>query len=750
MPVDKDAVVANSGLEKTRKSGAQFSMSGATMLSEPVKATEAPEMSVREKMVANGYSPEMIHNVTNAASVFTLPHLMHSNAAGFAADLQQTRPDALNRAYSTDMNMSTASDQPIVDAIEGKIEPSPEMRASCSLASAICAGVPHNMLQMRFASVRGCNWYKNLYATYKAAVDVGAGMNGQASPAVLKHAAANNCDEDFINWVASNVDADESLTQVSMNAAATAAPAGASAGMQQLAWGPLDALASNLKVDGLSPVAIASLRQASAPAEHLMMSGDAASVANTFAAIKQHWDNNMADLYVSSSDAFLGVRRAQAKAASFAHFLSKNVFSKNDSAASAAAGPHADSAVSSALNHVDAQGASVWNKLVSTVSNKTGWPTASSVPETLNQWKCAAAGAAMSAGASNTQALPLAFRASAAIPKAQQVQSIATASAKPVVYSENDAWAAISFPFAGAVIDDNKTAIKKAVFEYFREIQTEEGEAALSAEYKLTNTSESPRVLESVLEPLDKYRVYPNKNGSEELSAKNIAAVKAANEEKTATWPSLNTKSQVDSRFPKYFEILGFQNAKTQQIKALDTNPRQVLVYMYNQLGENPVAFAQLASILFESSKDEIFINQKPSDAFAQGTYARIKYIDPSTGRIESSPENPSDVEGEKTGTGPVSVAAGDDLSGIAGAPRGSWYLVERPFKVCVITILITLTRAYRLRHRLSAWGRVCLPREDQLSDSRFMGTLISSGGIWLHQNTRTKLTLLQQQQYNY
>lgn len=682
---------------------AQFGMSGAKLKRGSLDAVEAPaqkEMSVREKMVANGYSAEMINNVMNASSVFSLPHLMHSNAAGFAADLQQTRPDALNRALATSVNMSTASDQPIVDAINGKIEPTPEMRAGCSMASAICAGVPHNMLEMRFAAVRGCNWYKNLYATYKAAVDVGAGMKGKASPAVLAHAAANNCDETFVNWVAANVDCDESLTQVSMNSAAVAAPNAASANVQQLAWGPLDALASNLKVDGLSPVAVASLRAASTPAEHLMMNGDAASVANTLSAIKQHWDSHMADLYVSSSDSFLGVRRNQAKAASFAHFLSNNVFSKNDTAASAAAGPHADSAVSASLNHVDAQGASVWNNLVSAVSGKTSWPTAASVPDTINQWKLAAAGASSMAGDSNeTKALPLAFRASAAIPKAQQVQSIASASAKPVLYSEDDAWAAISFPFSGVISNQSTVTSIRAAFREFLTEQNLDAGQILGYLRSFDNPGGDAGEIMPLLEVLEQFRVFKNESSSPIESAQNIRAVIAAIRAGTMTWPSNNTQKQdVKHRYEKYLDKLGIDNAPA--YSDFVTTPSQFVKALYVQVTNKLFnantpdltkfgTFAELLSIIFTLDDFEIRIQGRPKDMIGSG-YKNIKPYDSDGKSLADPSEFPRGGDGriQNLGLPNIRERGGRETQpnqDPSEKPTGGWYLIERPFKVCDI-----------------------------------------------------------------
>ena len=332
------------------------------------------------------------------------------------------------------------------------------MRIACSLASGIVAGVPHSMLGLRYANIRGCQWYKDLHAAYETAKQMNVGTSGQASNAIRQHAVFNGVDTDFVDWVASNVDGDSKLRQISLAPSTGSVSAAANVDITPLAWGALDALSSNLNVDGLSPVAIASLRSGSASVDGLNMHGDAQSVATTFANVKRHWDAKMSDDYVSSSDSFLGVRRAQAKAASFGHFLSNHVFTKNDEAARSAAGSqHADAAAAASLNSVSAEGAAVWNKLVAATAERQGWPTNTSVPQSINAWKMVSASAALPDSDNATSvSLPLAFRATNVMDVNTQLTNIANASSKPIAVND-DAWSAVSFPFAGLAISLTKS-----------------------------------------------------------------------------------------------------------------------------------------------------------------------------------------------------------------------------------------------------------------------------------------------------
>ena len=453
MPVNEAFLRAKSGIMDKSAAPMPLLASGTQLVS---PSSVKPEPTDRERMVAAGYSSQQIDQVLNCARCFQLAHLNHSSPAGFAADLHATPAETLARANVPEnaINMSINSDACVVDAIEGRGDVSPAMRVACSLASGIVAGVPHSMLGLRYANIRGSEWYKNLHAAYETAKQMSVGNNGHASKATLRHAKYNGVDTDFVNWVAANVDGDSKLTQIALSSSSNAAGASAAnADAVPLAWGALDALSSNLNVDGLSPVAVASLRTASAAVDGLNMSGDAQSVATTLAAVKRHWDAKLSDDYVSSNDSFLGVRRAQAKNASFGHFLANHVFTKDDAAARLAAGEaHADAAAAAKLNAVSAEGASVWNKLVASVAHQQGWPASASVPQSLNAWKMASASAPLSSASgsgSSSVTVPLAFRASDVINKKTQVQNIAASSAKPITMN-NDAWAAVSFPFAGA------------------------------------------------------------------------------------------------------------------------------------------------------------------------------------------------------------------------------------------------------------------------------------------------------------
>ena len=180
--------------------------------------------SDRERLADAGYSAQQIDNVLNCARCFQLAHLNHSSAAGFAADLNATAPDVLARASAPEnaINMATRSGATVVQAIEGRGDISPEMRVACSLASGIVAGVPHSMLGMRYANVRGSEWYKNLHAAYDTAKAMNVGNRGYASEATLRHAAYNGVDADFVNFVAANVDCDSKLTQIAIASASGA------------------------------------------------------------------------------------------------------------------------------------------------------------------------------------------------------------------------------------------------------------------------------------------------------------------------------------------------------------------------------------------------------------------------------------------------------------------------------------------------------------------------------------------------
>ena len=452
MPVDAASVQNvefNGASNRAAASMPLFASSGSKMTVTPKAAP-----TEREQMTSAGYNAQQIDQVLNCARCFQLAHLMHSSPAGFAADLKATPVDTFARANITDknaMNMSVNSDSCVVDAIEGRGDVSPAMRVACSLASGIVAGVPHSMLELRYANIRGCDWYKNLHAAYETAMQMNFTSEGQASDAIRQHAIYNGVDTAFVDWVAANVDNDTKLTQIAITPSGPSTAAAANVDITPLAWGALDALSSNLNVDGLSPVAIASLRSGSASVDGLNMHGDAQSVATTFANVKRHWDAKMSDDYTSSTDSFLGVRRAQAKAASFGHFLSNHVFTKNDEAARLAAGAqHADAAAAANLNFVSAEGAAVWNKLVAATAERQGWPTNTSVPQALNAWKMPSASASLSESGNTTSvSIPLAFRASDVTDVNTQVSNIANLSSKPVTLND-DAWSAVSFPFAGA------------------------------------------------------------------------------------------------------------------------------------------------------------------------------------------------------------------------------------------------------------------------------------------------------------
>ena len=318
MPVDPNLVEAASGVSDPAPSTAPMDLlaSGTQLPLTNVK----PEPTDRERMAAAGYSSQQIDQVLNCARCFQLAHLMHSSPAGFAADLHATPAETLARANVPEnaINMSTSSDACVVDAIEGRADVSPAMRVACSLASGIVAGVPHSMLGLRYANIRGSEWYKNLHAAYETAKQMNVGNEGHASEATLRHAVYNGVDTDFVNWVAANVDADNKLTQIALSSSSSAASAaGASADTAPLAWGALDALSTNLNVDGLSPIAVASLRNASAAVDGFNMSGDAQAVATTLAAVKRHWDAKLSDDYVSSNASSALSIFANPKSASF-------------------------------------------------------------------------------------------------------------------------------------------------------------------------------------------------------------------------------------------------------------------------------------------------------------------------------------------------------------------------------------------------------------------------------------------------
>ena len=466
------------------------------------------------------------------------------------------------------------------------------------------------------------------------------------------------------------------------------------------------------------------------------MHGDAQSTATTLASVKRHWDARMSDDYVSGSEAFLGVRRAQAKSASFAHFLKTHVFSKNDAVARAAAGSHADAAASRpstpCLQRALPCG-TIWLRPL--LSGRAGrlqvrfrrllmrgnWHP---LPPQCHLRRA-------------VHHLPCLFRLHSVrlrlFPSTRRWKRIASSSTKPITINESDAWAAVSFPFAGAqtkldlVADQKQTERNKKAFyaqggyapqwkdiAYTLQLYTNE-EKKDGSTAKLGDIEISAANSSAVETALAAYKLDGKAfDGftSENKPTAQLETLKLIAGRGSQSWPAAYVtyaddeelyKQRVEAYFTRVTKEVPSQETIVNVFQSNKENRRAALSKLYASMQDpgddtkqkfirlweiifsvEPIVLSDAEDWMVEEFKNEDKSGIKPLAAAVEAKIKEAKGDGGNSGRTD--PSNVSDTGRGKSGdgsTGGSGAGGGDGSSPVVDedAPDGDWYLIERPFK---------------------------------------------------------------------